>query len=503
MRVGLLCFALLSGVDAHLAADGPVVLPALSARPASAPAKLMVIVPSWGPPEAYEAMARQVQASSSLRLTIGIVRCNSPIPGVKYVCDAEYGIFKLLPEVISLANASAGGSLKPGDVFIGGHGVGGAISRRFVDKAYPQSAGVFFLGTQYNGDSDSMMGYLGYPVKPAAYPRPFLALAGELDKMPISHLALMISHMSNMSDDEKLQKYASILPGLDQSSFLSDPYHVSDDVVAEVDRATAQQVAGKVIGAWLDFVSGNGSGPKKVLSEALTTTLKIAQPFIDAVAEDGKWCVASQRQIPGVPSDAEISIRNVPFSKLDSCHTTYSKTAAGKLELSLCDYSSYNYGHRPPWDPSYAGAQDISCKMIGEDRIAQLMKLPAPDMNASSVKNYCQKINLEAFAKAKEIVNKSWPKALSRFNEQGKKVVLDADTSTSIGPLWLLTGLKFKEAPKDIDISGVNLISGIKSFIYPGNHYCKLLSPSIAVEIIMTMALTKRIPQDEVTQFVV
>jgi len=52
------------------------------------------------------------------------------------------------------------------------------------------------------------------------------------------------------------------------------------------------------------------------------------------------------------------------------CHTKYTFDADGKLQLNLCDYSAYTYGQHPPWDPTFAGAQDISCKMIGEDRIA-------------------------------------------------------------------------------------------------------------------------------------
>merc|ERR1719424_392441 len=119
----------------------------------------MIIIPSEGPPSAYVSLTQEIQASSSLRLAVGILNCHSnvPMPGIKYVCDAESGIFKLIPDAISRANITVGGSLQPNDVFIGGHGVGGASARRFVDTAYEQAAGVFTLGTQYNGDKDSML----------------------------------------------------------------------------------------------------------------------------------------------------------------------------------------------------------------------------------------------------------------------------------------------------------------------------------------------------------
>jgi len=473
----------------------PLLMPWMTSRPASAPSKLLVIIPTFGPPEAYSDVAQQIQASSSSRLMVGILRCACKLPPPnQYLCDPEFEIFKLIPDVIARANSSFEGSLQPVDVFIGGHSVGGASARRFVDIGYKNAGGVFTLGTQYNGDNDKMLGYLGYPTDLKAYPRPFLGLTGELDMMPTSHLAIMIKHWQSLSGDERLQKYPAILAGLDEGSYLNVPYIVPRDLVAEVDRKTAHQAIGRVLGAWLDFVSGTSAdAPKQVLLETLKTTQPIAQPFLDGMKADATWCVGAQRQVPGIPSDADISIRHVGFSKLDSCHTSVEVTQDGKLQLSLCDYSAYTYGHRPPWNPTYAGAQDISCKMISKDKFAKLLKLPAPDMTTPAVKNFCQAINEAAFAKAKEIVGNSWPKALERFAAHGKSMVFQNDTQTSIGPMWLAEGLKLKESAKEIDISGVALISTIKSMIYPGNHYCKLLSPSSAVEIIMTMGLKNHV----------
>jgi hypothetical protein len=484
-------------------ADGPVILPWLESRPASAPAKLAVIIPAFGPPDAYIALAKQMQASASSRLIVGIVKCNSKLPGLQYICDAEYEIFKVIPDVIASANQACGGLLKPSDIFIGGHAVGGAEARRFVDKGYGDAAGVFTFGTQYNGDNDLMVGYLGYPEDLVAYPRPFLGLSGELDKMPISHLALMVRRWKALSGDDRLKKYPAILPGLDESSYMSSPYISDKDLAPEVSRDVAQRKAGKIIAAWIDFVSDSSKEvASQALEDALETTQMIAQPFMDAIDIDASWCTESQRKVPGVPDSSSITVRHVPQLKLDSCHTSYAVNSSGKLQLNLCDYSAYTYGHRPPWNPTYAGAQDISCKMIAQDRVAQLLELPAPDMSDPAVKNFCQTINEAAFDKAKALVEKSWPRAVDRFSSQGKTMKFHNDTQTSAGPLWLFEGLKFQELQKEIHISGVALISSIKSLIYPGNHYCKLLSPSVAVEIIMSMGLTHHVSsQDDVSNF--
>jgi len=295
-----------------------------------------------------------------------------------------------------------------------------------------------------------------------------------------------------------LQKFPCILPGLDQSSYLSLPYKADGDLAAEVDRETAHKEVGAILGAWLDFISGSpdpakNPTPEQILRQSLITTLAIAQPFRDAKQADAAWCAASQMAIPGTPSDCNISVQKVGLSHLDSCHTSYKVMPDGKLQLNMCDYTAYTYGHKAPWNPTYAGADTMDCKMIGEDRIAQLLKLPAPDMSSPAVTNRCQSINAAALTKAKELVGKFWPKGLDRFTAQGKSVVFQNDTQTSAGPLWLIKGLYFAESEKEIDISGIALTTTVKSIIYPGNHYCKLLSPSVAVEIVMTMGLTKHI----------
>jgi hypothetical protein len=63
------------------------------------------------------------------------------------------------------------------------------------------------------------------------------------------------------------------------------------------------------------------------------------------------------------------------------------------LNLTLCDYTTYVYHNQPPWEPQYAGASEIDCKFVGEDRIAQLLKLPVPDMKSADVLNRCKSIN--------------------------------------------------------------------------------------------------------------
>ena len=162
-----LAVATFAGLASRAAAADAMKEPLLLPSKSSGPPKLLIIVPAMGPAEAYQNLGAEVQAAASSGVVVGILRCSSKLPPPnQYLSDPEMEIFNVIPDIINRVNTSLKGSLTPGDVFVGGHGVSGAAARRFVDTKYKQAGGVMTLGTQYNGDSDSMMGYLGYPADP-------------------------------------------------------------------------------------------------------------------------------------------------------------------------------------------------------------------------------------------------------------------------------------------------------------------------------------------------
>lgn len=104
--------------------------------------------------------------------------------------------------------------------------------------------------------------------------------------------------------------------------------------------------------------------------------------------------------------------------------------------------------------------------------------------------NRCRSINERALEHAKELVRASWPTAMRRLEEKGKAIVFVEDGHARVGPQWLLSGLSISEGKKQKGVKSEALISTLGSAIYPGSHYCKLLAPSRAVEMVMTAALT-------------
>lgn len=405
------------------------------------------------------------------------------------LCDPEFELAPVLKKIIQRANAT--GTLRPGDVFVGGHSVGGACARRFVDTQFRAAAGVLFFGTQYTGDTENLItGLLGYPKDLRRYKTPLFAMSGELDKFTIDAMALMTKQWMTLPNTAKYQTYPVIIPGMDESSY-AWPYQITNDLAPEVSPEQAVSSIGTITGAWLDYVTGQSKSTEQ-LDSFSKATIALTEPFRAAYAIDEEWCAKMQLQLPGVPQGTEISVVKVPGYKLDSCHTKYAVKEDGSLKLTLCDYTSYTYNNKPPWEAQYTGAEEISCKFIGEDRIAQLMNHTIPDMKAPEVVNRCKSLNELAFATAQGLVRQHWPQALDRFQIQGKKMVFSNDSQTHAGPQWLLEGLGYDDTATEITVQGTALITTLKSLIYPGQHYCKLLSPSKAIDILMTMGLTRR-----------
>ena len=490
-----LCLFVISGLAVFAAAAEKIPVsssPSILLKPIdgkSGAEKLLLIVPV-GPPADYVSLATAIQNQSALRLSVGLAVCSSHVPVFNItLCDPEFELEPVLKAIIDRANST--GVLLAGDVFVGGHSVGGACARRFVDTQYKGAGGVLFFGTQFTGDTENLLtGFLGYPEDLMSYTTPLLAVSGELDKFSIDNLALTVKQWMALPEPRRFQTYPVIIPGMDESSY-SFPYQMSHDLVPEITQKQAIASTGKITGAWLDYVTTESASTNE-LDAFSNDTIALTSPFLAAYDMDRQWCEEMQKQLPGVPSDTEITVTKVPGIKLDSCHTKYELTAKGSLKLTLCDYTTYTYNNQPPWEAQYVGAKEISCKLIGEDRIAQIMKLPAPDMKADSVVNRCKSLNKQALATAETLVRQYWPKALQRFSDQGKHIVFSNDTQTYAGPQWLLEGFGYDETDTQISVQGTALVTTVKSLIYPGQHYCKLLSPSKAVDIVMTMGLTKR-----------
>merc|ERR1712013_692483 len=72
--------------------------------------------------------------------------------------------------------------------------------------------------------------------------------------------------------------------------------------------------------------------------------------------------------------------------------------------------------------------------------------------------------------------------------EHGRGVCFMPDSSVlgNVGPLWLHSSIQLTETKDCLQVTSSGLLSTISSWIFPGNHYCKLLSPAAAMDWMMT-----------------
>ncbi len=480
---------------AILASDPIYVPPALGVKPSH----LMVFVPGGKvPPHDYVNYVNQTIHSSKVALAGAIVTC-----GQLNLCDPLGQLDSEVDKAITNAEKQLGVTFPENQIFVFGHSLGGVGARHYVDmKGASKFAGLALLGTQYNGDHEDFKGTLGYPENLEKFPIPFLGLLGEMDSLPISHAAKLFSLNLRLDAVARTQKPVIIVPGMDHSQFCS-PFHVSGDLMPEISDIEATQTVSTITATWIDNVVALDSASQSKILNWMKTTEKITAAFNEAAgleAED--WCkVAQMTALSNLPPHAlaKVKIGNVlvrnSSTTLEHGHTNFSVDALGNINLTIVSYAYHP--EVSSWDPvkvyapAYAGALDISCKMVSVDRVAQQLKMPGTYAQIVT----CADINRVAFKKGRDLLQTHWPTSIGRFEKQGRGIDFKNDSSVTIGPQWVfLSELLFSESNslKNAEITSPVLYSSISSKIFPGNFYCKVVSPAKVVEWYQTRSLTDR-----------
>ena len=482
----------------------------LSGRRVSKDAQLVLFVPGGKvPPEDYIGLLNATQQRSKANLWVAIVRC-----GKLNLCNPLGGLNGEIQQALDAATTANGGNIFPAsNTFVAGHSLGGVGARHYVDiKGDSNFAGLMLFGTQYNGDNENLSGTLGYPQNLQKFRMPFLALLGELDMVPTSHAAKLYSQWVTLSPTEQSEKPIIIVPGMDHSQFCS-PFKVSGDLAAEITNAAATEISGMVIASFVDGLVLNDKQAKGFLIEKVQEgTKNISQAWIEAsMMEQAEWCVRAQRITTSyLPQTVQSRIKNISVLVRDSNpslehgHTNITLDPAdGSLHLRIVAKASYGNSSFNPvsrFAPNYASASDIACKMLSGDQIAKASGLKRGDFWPAKHPNItCTAMNQQAWDIAISLLQKYWPSAYKRWQAQGRKMEFDADHNTIAGPQWVfLSSLTFDEQhtttdrSKPVKVSSSALYSASDSKIFPGNFYCKLLSPAKVVEWIQTTGLTKR-----------
>ena len=487
----------------------PILLSSDHSRAGAADAKLVLFVPGGKvPPQDYAPFVQRVLDLSDANLFGVIVHC-----GKLNLCDP----LGQLPGLISDAINAAGKGLNNGtqfmseQIFVMGHSLGGVGARHYADtfdksRGAAAFAGLALFGTQYNGDHEDFKGTLGYPIDLKSFPAPLLAVVGELDMVPAQgHVGVLVEqYETELNNAEKSQKPLIIVPGMDHSQFCS-PFNVSGDLSPEIPNSVALQYAAGATATWVDAQIKPSQELSRTLSDFVNNATKpITRAWREMHAlEKADWCrTAQQIVIEDLRADirSKVDINVVAKDRaapLEHQHTNYTfDEATGRLSIFIASYAYYpqtsSWNPVEVFGPTYEAASDISCKLVSADRIAQQFNVSG-SYPQDKPPVTCEKVNMMAVDHAMDQLRRYWPKGVERFAARGLNFTFVEDTSTFAGPQWcFMSSLAFKTSSSGVSVSSPHLYSSITSKIYPGNFYCKVLSPAKALEWIQSKGLRGR-----------
>lgn len=124
-------------------------------------------------------------------------------------------------------------------------------------------------------------------------------------------------------------------------------------------------------------------------------------------------------------------------------------------------------------------AKSLDCKMLDGTRVAEQLQV------STNLSVQCADINRQAVSVAEKMLPE---KTRQRYRAKGRKHCFKDDSHVlgNIGPLWVKSKLKQEETEQCMEVTSPKLISTVSSPIFPGSHYCKLLSPALALDWMYT-----------------
>ena len=456
---------------------------------ATGPAKLLVLVPGANVATSYyNATARAIQAHThTAKLWVVVPK----IPGETCIafCPSPH-VCAPLHALVEGAVAEAG-AFDAADRFLAGHSLGGVCAATLAvayDGAYAAAA---------------MLGSYVTDQNVAAFPLPVLTLGAELDGglgRP-GYLSLSARSSDAMARDRGVDsdwqlKRAPvvILPGLDHSSFCPG-FRVPGDVwPAEVGFEAGADAVGTALGAFLSVQMTDAADAYATLRAASKFTRALLAPLHEAMAlerdgETSPWCEEAQRVLAGPAVAPDLDVAAPYFEGAgDFEHSRVRYAAAGyALELNVSGHNAY-YSIADFSSQCVTAAKEVGCKLASGARVAQ-------QLNATSSPNAtCRDVNAKAVEAAFSILAATdvGARSLARYRSRGRGLFLEADAAVfgDVGPLFIAERLRIGDNASGMVVTSLALgPQPLDATLFPGVHYCKLLSPARVVDYVLTDAL--------------
>jgi len=511
MRVVASCiFAAVSACISRASADDAHIVLKPVNDDASLPEKMLLYIPGGKVPnDNYITTAKAIQASSS-HLRLWVV-----IPGVfQRLCVISCTATSVCAPLHNTAEAALSQASAQGwnrgtdaeDLWLAGHSLGGVCANTMF-QAYSAAAspaapyaGLIVMGS-YVDESGA------YDL--THYPTPVMTLNVELDgglARPGKTSTWWMQHaaLDAAGDKSVREKPVIILPKLNHSDFCPG-FEVPGDLPGEIDQAAAAPIIGEAVAAFLhantrSVAADVQAGAVALMKEKISWTRQLMTPYVQALAWErnasnakagaegaSPLCAKMQHVIAGLSEadDAHLNVIDtfhVSSPHLEHCHPNYTKTPENHLLVYSCSHTDAY----PDFDNtgSMTAASEVACKMLSSDRVAQQLKTKALNSAVD-----CSKGNELVVQIAESLAFSS---TMERYKTKGRGWCFKPDTETfsDIGPLWVFKDkITEVETAKCMEVSSASLKTAIDGKIYPGNTYCKFLSPARVLDWMMTDSL--------------
>lgn len=483
--VGFFKFLFVGTATLAKASDQDIILAPVQSDE-SLPERLLVFIPGAAiPTENYRATAEAIQqAANGLRLHVVIPAIFARKCIIQ--CMSSEACFPLKSTVdAAVAKSSFKGTSSKDDTFIAGHSMGSICANNFVTGYSYDYAGLLEFGGYVDKEGSSSV---------AMYPIPVLHLSGELDggaarpgKLSLFYKQFKEYAAEHGRDEALALKPVHVLPGVDHSDFCPGVFVTAiKDLQSEVSQEESLRSISAGAAAFLHLNSPTSDAAKvaakQTMEDMLGFTQEMCEPYLQAfeIERAGSLCEEAQSAVSGLSAEdvGRLKVVNHPvtFDKFEHSRTGY-EVVSGSLEANIS--SSFEApGGLGPLDV-HGAAKSIACKMLDSTRIAQQLQVE------TSSGMQCGQLTQEAVSMAESLIPQ---KSLDRYRAKGRTICTVDDTKAfgDIGPIFVHGSISTKETEECLEVSALSLENNIKSLIFPGVHYCKLMSPALAMEWMMT-----------------
>ncbi|XP_037071612.1 uncharacterized protein LOC119092739 [Pollicipes pollicipes] len=458
---------------ALVSAARSIVLP--PPAPGDNPAAMVLVQGADVYPEQYKELGLAIQNATDSPLWVGIAEGflnNFPNP-------------LQISAVIStvMQDLKEAGMPEEVDVFIAAHSLGGVVVQGYVVSNAASLRGLMLFGSYLTN-------------RPLAeFPLPVLHLSGTLDggqarptRMADTYAELMA--MEPEHDWAPLLKPVILLEGVDHAHFFTGdipPSVAEHDILSELDADAARQMLAGRCAAFVALVQNRtlAEDSRTMLRTDYNATGAFLAPLYElqrqeADGERSEWAATAQRYLLNVANESVTvaieSSHEPDLSTLEHQHTTVNATGDTSANISI--FSSVEH----PLDPVDASpnshtSSEIAVKMVSQELVASV--LPAGTFGP---RRSCRDANQLALDTALAAAPDT---ARERFSRRGHPAVLLDDHMALIGPLWVQERLRLTYGTDGVQVQSVAIETAVDSPFFPGNHYCKLLSPSRALEYVL------------------